>query len=82
MQEIMAWNVISQLASAVMELNTIVNIRKYKKLHGGHNFILMAMEVHSTPKQVMDRFIKECASLFHYKQSWAYLSFFCIHVFR
>ncbi len=56
----MATNVISQLTSVVVELNTIAKIRKYKRFHEGHHFIPMAMDVHDAPKHDMDRFIKEC----------------------
>jgi hypothetical protein len=56
-----------QPTGAVVKLNIIVNIRKYKGLHKGHHFIPMAMEVHNTCKCDMDRFIKECAHLFHKK---------------
>jgi hypothetical protein len=58
-------NVISQPASAVVELNAIAKIRKYIGFHEGHNFIPMAMEVHDAPRCDMDCFIRECACLFH-----------------
>jgi hypothetical protein len=48
-QETMAMNVISQPTSADRELNTIAKIRKYRRLHEGHYFIPMAMEVHNAP---------------------------------
>jgi len=48
-----------------MELSTIVKIRKYKRFHEKHHFILITMEVHGTPECDMDRSIKECARLFH-----------------
>jgi hypothetical protein len=39
----------------------------------------MAMEVHGTPRRDMDRFIKECARLFHKRWSKSHLSLhFCI----
>ncbi len=42
----------------------------------------MAMEVHGTLERDIDRFIKECARLFHDRQSGGYLSlFFCIQIF-
>jgi hypothetical protein len=50
-----------------MEISVITKIRKYKKFHEGHHFIMMAMEVHDTPRCDMDHFIKECAYLFHNK---------------
>jgi hypothetical protein len=64
-QQMMATSVISQPTSAVMELNTIAKIRKYRGFHEGHHFIPMAMDVHDAPKHDMDHFIKECALLFH-----------------
>jgi hypothetical protein len=43
----------------------------------------MAMEVHGTPERDMDRFIKECAHLFHDRRSKGHLSlFFCIQFFK
>jgi hypothetical protein len=48
--ETMAMSVISQPTNVVTELNTIAEIRKYKRLHEGHHFIPMAMEVHNAPK--------------------------------
>jgi hypothetical protein len=60
----MASNVISQLASATMKLN-IVKISKYRRLHEGHHFIQMTMEVHNTLRHDIDHFIKEFARLFH-----------------
>jgi hypothetical protein len=66
-----------------MEFSTIVKIHKYKALHEGHDFILMAMEVHNTPKRDMDHFIKECAGLFHDRRLKGQLSlFFCIQFFK
>jgi hypothetical protein len=50
----MATNVISQPISAIVELNTIVKICKYRRLHEGHHFIMMVMEVHGTPERDMD----------------------------
>jgi len=48
-----------------------------------HHFIPMVMEVHDTPERDMDRFIKECAHLFHDRQSKDHLSFFfCIQFFK
>jgi hypothetical protein len=76
-------NAISRPTNVVVELNTIVKICKYKRLHEGHHFILVAMEVHSTPGRDMDCFIKEGAHLFHDSQSRGHLSLsFCIHFFR
>ncbi len=61
----MALNVITRLAGAIVELNAIVKIRKYKGLHEGLHFIFMAMEVHGAPRNDMDCFIRDCAHLFH-----------------
>jgi len=76
-------SVISQPVDVVVELNTIVKIRKYRELHEGHHFIPMAMEVHGTPRCDMDRLIKECAHLFHDRQSGGHLFLsFCIQFFK
>jgi hypothetical protein len=64
MQEIVVSNVISWLISVVTKFNTIGKIHKYKVLHEGHDFILMAMEVDDTPECDMDHFINECARFF------------------
>jgi hypothetical protein len=64
-QETMASSVINQLIGAIAKLNAIAKIYKYRGLHERHHFIPMAMEVHGTPRRDMDRFIKECARLFH-----------------
>ncbi len=61
----MVSSVISQLVGVAAKLNAIVEIHKYKRLHEGHHFISMALEVHGTPRCDMDRFIKECAHIFH-----------------
>jgi len=58
-------SVITQLVGAIVKLSVIVKIHKYKGLYEGHHFIPMAMEVHDTPRCDIDRFIKECACLFH-----------------
>jgi hypothetical protein len=58
-------NVINQPVGAIKKFNTIAKIRKYKRHHEGHHFILMAMEVHGTFKHDMDHFIRKCAHLFH-----------------
>jgi hypothetical protein len=64
-QNTMTMSVISQLASVAMELITIVKICKYRRLHEGHHFILMAMEVHGAFEHDMDCLIKECVRIFH-----------------
>jgi hypothetical protein len=48
--ETMVMSVISQLINVIAEFITIFKIRKYRGLHEGHNFILMAMEMHNTPR--------------------------------
>jgi len=79
----MAMNVINRLAGVVVELNSIIKIHKYGSFHEGHHFILMAMEVHDVVECDMDRFIKECVSLFHDKQLRGNLSlFFCIQFLK
>ncbi len=66
-----------------MELNAIATIYKYKGLHEGHHFIPMAMEVHGALGHDMDRFIKECAHIFHDRWLKGHLSLsFCIQFFR
>jgi hypothetical protein len=40
-----------------VELSAIVKICKYRVFLEGHQFIPMAMEVHSAPGRNMDRFI-------------------------
>jgi hypothetical protein len=58
-------NIISQLASVIMEFSIIAKIHKYKRFLEGHHFIPMAMEVHGILGRDMDRLIRECACLFH-----------------
>jgi hypothetical protein len=66
-----------------VKLNAIVKIRKYKDIHEGHHFILMAMEMHDAPEHDMDHFISECARLFRDKISKGHLSLsFCIQFFK
>jgi len=76
MREAVASNVISQPVGATAKLNAIVKICKYRSLHKGHHFILMAMEVYHAPKCYMDCFIKECAYLFHNRWLGGHLSLF------
>jgi hypothetical protein len=47
-----------------MELITVANICKYRRLRERHHFIWMAMKVHGKPMHDMDRLIKECAHFF------------------
>jgi hypothetical protein len=78
----MVLNLISQPNGAAMEPNAIAKIRKYKRFHKGHHFILMAMEVHNALGRDMDHFIRECARPFHNKQLGGNLSLsFCIQFF-
>jgi hypothetical protein len=73
-RETVALNVISRPTNATTKLSTISKICKYKGLHEGHHFILMAMEMHGAPGRDMDRFIRERAHLFHNRQSRGHLS--------
>jgi hypothetical protein len=76
-------SVITWLVGAILKLNAIVKFRKYKGLHEGHRFILMAMEVYIAPWRDMDHLIRECAHLFHDKWSENDLSlYFCILFFK
>ncbi len=61
----MVTNVISQLVNAVVKLSVIVKIHMYRKLHEGHHFIPMAMEVHDAFGCDVDCFIMERVHLFH-----------------
>jgi hypothetical protein len=75
----MASNVINQLTNVVAEVSAIVKIHKYKKLHEGHHFISMPMEVHIALGCDMDCFIKNCAYFLPDRQSRCHLSLsFCI----
>jgi len=62
-----ASTIINQPTGVVTKLNAIAKIHKYKRLHGGHQFILMAMEMHGALRHDMDCFIKECAYLFRHR---------------
>jgi hypothetical protein len=64
-QEMLVLSVISRPIVATAELSAVTKICKYKGLHEGHHFILMAMEVHGTFRRDMDRFIRECVRCFH-----------------
>jgi hypothetical protein len=65
-----------------VKFGTIVKIHKYIGFHDGHHFILMGMEVHNAPEHDMDRFIMECAHLFHNRELGDHLSLcFCIQFF-
>jgi hypothetical protein len=63
--EMVVSSVITRPTNAIVKLNAIAKIPKYKGLHEGHHFILMAMEVHNALGHDMDHFIKENAHLFH-----------------
>jgi hypothetical protein len=60
-----ASNVITRPTNAIAKLNAIAKIPKYRRLHEGHHFMPMAMEVHNAPGHDMDHFIKERAHIFH-----------------
>jgi hypothetical protein len=68
-REMVVTSVISQLLGAFTKLSAIIKIYKYKVLHEGHHFILMTMEMHDTFGCDMNHFIRECARLFHDRQS-------------
>jgi len=74
--KLVALNVIGWPVNSIAKLNTITKIHKYKRFHEGHQFILMAMEMHDAPKHDMGHFIKECAYLLHDRQLKGYLSLF------
>ncbi len=74
---------INRPTGAIANFNVIIKIRKYTRFYKRHHFIPMAMEVHDTPKRDIDCFIRECASLFHNRQSRDHLFLsFCIQFFR
>jgi len=78
-----AFSVISWPKGVDTKLSAIVQICKYKGFYEGHHFIPMAMEMHGTSGHDVDCFIKECAHLFHDKQSKGHLSLsFCIQFFK
>jgi len=82
-RETVVSNVINQLTNVVVEFSAITKICTYRRLHEGHHFISMAMEVHGTLGRDMDHFIRECACLFHDKQFGSHLSLsFYIQFFR
>jgi hypothetical protein len=83
MQKTVVSSVINEPISAIAELSAIVKIHKYRGLHEVHHFYLMAMEVHNTLGHDIDCVIKECACLFHDRQSGGHLSLsFCIQFFK
>jgi hypothetical protein len=65
----------------LQDLAPLLKSANIKRLHEGHHFISMAMEVHMTPECDMDRFIKECAHLFHDRQLGGDLSFYFTFIF-
>jgi len=72
-------SVISQPTCAIVELNAIVKIYKYKGLHEGHHFILMAMEVHGAFKCNINHF----NDLYPQYRLGGHLSLsFCIQFFK
>jgi hypothetical protein len=79
----MTMSVIGRTLGAIAKLSAITKICKYKRLHDGHHFIPMAMEVHGAFAHDMDCFIKECARPFHNKRLRGHSSLsFCIQFFR
>jgi hypothetical protein len=77
--EMVAMNVISWPIGVIVKFSAIVKIHKYKRFHEGHHFIMMPMEVQSALRCDMDRFIRDCAYLFHDKRLRCHLSLsFCI----
>jgi hypothetical protein len=48
MWETMISNVISQ-TRVIVKLSAIIKIRKYRRFHERHHFILIAMKVHGAP---------------------------------
>jgi hypothetical protein len=83
MPETMALSVISWPISAIAKFYAIANIHKYRRLHEGHHFISMAMEVHNTSGRDMDHFIREYAHFFHDRWLKGHLSLsFCIQFFK
>jgi hypothetical protein len=70
-------NVFNRLAGVVAELSTITKIHKYRGLHEGRHFILMAMEVHDALECDMDHFIMESgAYFFHDRQLECHFSLY------
>jgi hypothetical protein len=83
MWETMFLNVINWPTNVAAKFNAIVKILIYRGLHEGHHFISMTMEVHDAPRHDMDRFIRECAHLFHDRRSKSHLSLsFCNQFFK
>ncbi len=83
MRKIVASNVINQPTNAVVNLNIITKIHKYRGFHDEHHFIMMAVEVHGALGWDMDHFIREYAHLFQDRCLGNHLSLsFCIHFFR
>ncbi len=78
-----AMNVINWPKGVAMEFNVITKIHKYKGLHEGHWFILMAMEVLNAPRHDMDHFIRKHVFIFHNTQLKDHLSLsFYIQFFK
>ncbi len=76
-------NVTTWPIGAITKLNVIAKIRKYKKLHEGHHFIPIIVEVHNVVKHYMNRFITKCAHILHDRQSGDHLFlYFCIQFFK
>jgi len=77
----MAMNVINQPKNVVAKFNAIAKIHKYRRIHERHHFISMAMEVHGALWHDVNHFIKECACLFHNRESKEII-YFCFLKFN
>jgi hypothetical protein len=76
-------NVISRPSSVVAKLSANIKFHKYKRLHEGHHFTPMAMEVHNAFGHDMNFFIREYAHIFHDRRLGSHLSLpFCIPFFK
>jgi hypothetical protein len=79
----MGLRIIGRPIGVAVKLSAIAKICKYKWLNEGHHFISMTMEVHDTFRRDMDRFIRECARLFHDRRLKNHLSLsFCVQFFK
>jgi len=76
--EMMVSNIFSWPIGAVVELNAIVTICKYRRFRERYHFIPMTIEVHDAPKYDMYCFTK-CAHFFHDQQSKSHL-FLCFYI--
>jgi hypothetical protein len=65
----LAITIISRPTNVGTKLNIIVKISEHRRFHEKRHFIPIAMEVHCAPECDMDCFTRECAHLFHNRQS-------------